>query len=89
MTQNTNVLEVQAIHTFIGQFHILEGVSVTVPKGSITVLLGRNGAGKTTTLRSIMGLTPPNQGNILLEGTSLSGKRSNWTAALQSPSKAL
>jgi branched-chain amino acid transport system ATP-binding protein len=75
VADKNNVLEVQAIHTFIGQFHILEGVTVTVPKGSITVLLGRNGAGKTTTLRSIMGLTPPGQGSILLEGTSLVGRR--------------
>ncbi|MBI5669233.1 MAG: ABC transporter ATP-binding protein [Chloroflexi bacterium] len=75
MTDRNNVLEVQAIHTFIGQFHILEGVSVAVPKGSITVLLGRNGAGKTTTLRSIMGLTPPSQGSILLDGQSLVGRR--------------
>ena len=54
----TNLLEVNAIHTFINQFHILEGVSLAVPEGSITALLGRNGAGKTTTLRSIMGLNP-------------------------------
>ncbi len=69
----SHVLEVQSIHTFIGQFHILEGVTVTVPRGSITVLLGRNGAGKTTTLRSIMGLTPPLQGSITLNGESLIG----------------
>lgn len=71
----TNILEVQGIHTFIGQFHILEGVSVTVPKGSITVLLGRNGAGKTTTLKSIMGMTPPSKGTITFEGQALVGKR--------------
>ena len=59
----TNILEVNAIHTFINQFHILEGVSLTVPQGSITALLGRNGAGKTTTLRSIMGLNPPREGD--------------------------
>jgi branched-chain amino acid transport system ATP-binding protein len=70
-----NILEVSGIHTFIGQFHILEGVDVTVPRGSISVLLGRNGAGKTTTLRSIMGLTPPRSGTIKLEGTTLNGKR--------------
>src|SRR5512147_3042706 len=68
------ILEVQAIHTFIGQFHILEGVSVNVPRGSITVLLGRNGAGKTTTLRSIMGLLQPAQGSILFDGQSLARK---------------
>lgn len=70
-----NILEVQDIHTFIGQFHILEGVSVSVPRSSVTVLLGRNGAGKTTTLKSIMGMTPPSQGTILFEGQSLVGKR--------------
>jgi branched-chain amino acid transport system ATP-binding protein len=70
-----NILEVQGIHTFIGQFHILEGVSVSVPTGSIAVLLGRNGAGKTTTLKSIMGMTPPAKGTITFEGQSLLGKR--------------
>ena len=69
-----HLLEVETIHTFIGQFHILEGVSVGVPQGSITVLLGRNGAGKTTTLRSIMGMTPPAQGSIRFDGVSLVGK---------------
>ena len=43
----SNLLDVRDIHTFIGQFHILEGVSLEVPAGSITALLGRNGAGKT------------------------------------------
>lgn len=71
-----NLLEVRDIHTFIGQFHILEGVSVDVPLNSITVMLGRNGAGKTTTLRSIMGLNAPSQGVITLDGMSLVGKRS-------------
>jgi branched-chain amino acid transport system ATP-binding protein len=71
----STILEVRDIHTYIGQFHILEGVSVSVPQGSITVLLGRNGAGKTTTLKSIMGMTPPAQGSIQFRGESLVGKR--------------
>jgi len=78
----TNLLEVQNIHTFIGQFHILEGVSVEVPQGSITVLLGRNGAGKTTTLKSIIGLTPPSQGQILFDGRPIQGRRSFDIAAM-------
>lgn len=72
---SASVLQVKDIHTFIGQFHILEGVNFEVPLGSITVLLGRNGAGKTTTLKSIMGITPPSRGNIIFEGQSLLGKR--------------
>jgi len=70
-----NLLEIRDIHTFIGQFHILEGVNVSVEQGNITVLLGRNGAGKTTTLKSIMGMTPPTYGSILYDGESLIGKR--------------
>ncbi len=69
------ILIVEGIHTFIGQFHILEGVDLQAPAGSITVLLGRNGAGKTTTLRSIMGLTPPRRGRILFEGQPIEGWR--------------
>jgi branched-chain amino acid transport system ATP-binding protein len=71
-----NLLEIQDIHTFIGQFHILQGVTVQVPKGSITALLGRNGAGKTTTLKSVLGLTPPRQGKVILEGKEIQGQRS-------------
>lgn len=78
----SNLLEVRDIHTFIGQFHILEGVSVAVPKGGISVLLGRNGAGKTTTLKSILGLTPPRTGQILFDGQEIQGWRSFDIAAL-------
>jgi branched-chain amino acid transport system ATP-binding protein len=68
------VLHIDNINAFIEQFHILEGVSVDVPRGGITVLLGRNGAGKTTTLRSIMGLTNVPSGSIRFMGESLVGK---------------
>ena len=71
----TNLLEVHNIHTFIGQFHILEGVSLTVPKASITALLGRNGAGKTTTLKTILGLTPPREGEVLFDGLAIQGRQ--------------
>jgi branched-chain amino acid transport system ATP-binding protein len=78
----TPILEISDIHTFIGQFHILEGVTVEVQAGSITVLLGRNGAGKTTTLRSIMGMTPPSQGSVRFEGRPIHGRRPYTVAAL-------
>ncbi len=69
------ILTLESIHTFIGQFHILEGVSISVPRDRITVLLGRNGAGKTTTLKSILGLTPPRHGKVVFEGLEVQGKR--------------
>lgn len=69
------ILDVQGIHTFIGQYHILQGVNVRVPKGSITALLGRNGAGKTTTLKSILGLTSPREGKVIFDGREVQGMR--------------
>jgi branched-chain amino acid transport system ATP-binding protein len=53
------MLEVENIHTFYGDSHILFDVSLNVKEKEIVALLGRNGVGKTTTLRSIMGLTSP------------------------------
>jgi branched-chain amino acid transport system ATP-binding protein len=76
-----NILEVQDIHTFIGQYHILQGVQVCVPRGSVVALLGRNGAGKTTTLKTILGLTPPRSGQILFNGRPINGMRSFDIAA--------
>jgi len=78
----TQILELHDIHTFIGQYHILQGVSFTVPVGSITALLGRNGAGKTTTLKTIMGLTPPRIGDIRFEGRRINGMRPFEIASL-------
>jgi len=76
------ILDVQDIHTFIGQYHILQGVDLRVPVGSITALLGRNGAGKTTTLKTILGLTPPREGRVSFDGRQVHGMRSFDIAAM-------
>ncbi len=76
------ILQVEHIHTFIGQFHILQDVSLSVQRGSITVLLGRNGAGKTTTLKSILGLTPPSEGRIVFDGEDIRGRRAFEIASM-------
>ena len=68
------MLSVEAIHTYYGQSHILQGVSLEVGAGEAVALLGRNGAGKTTTMRSIMGLTPPRSGAIRLDGAAITGR---------------
>ncbi len=67
-------LELRDIHTYYGDSHILRGVSLRLGQGELVSILGRNGAGKTTTIRSIMGLTPPSRGEILLRGIRLDGK---------------
>jgi len=64
----TEVFAAESIHTYYGKSHILHGVSMSVREGELVALLGRNGAGKTTTMRSIMGLTPPREGKIVLFG---------------------
>jgi branched-chain amino acid transport system ATP-binding protein len=79
---SVDLLQVEAIHTFIGQFHILEGVSLSVPRGSITALLGRNGAGKTTTLKSIIGLLAPREGRVRFDGQAISGRPAYEIASL-------
>jgi len=77
-----NLLEVNDIHTYIGHFHILQGVTFAVPKGTVVALLGRNGAGKTTTLKSILGLTPPRRGEILFDRQPIQGQQSFDIAAM-------
>jgi branched-chain amino acid transport system ATP-binding protein len=67
------MLEVRNIHTYYGQSHILQGVSLRVNQGEIVLLSGRNGAGKTTTMRSILGLAPPKAGEIFFLGEKISG----------------
>ena len=59
-----NLLTLKDVHTHIGAYHILHGVDLCVPRGQLTMLLGRNGAGKTTTLRTIMGLWHASQGRV-------------------------
>jgi branched-chain amino acid transport system ATP-binding protein len=62
------ILTLSGVHTHIGQYHILQGVDLAVPRGGLSVLLGRNGAGKTTTLRPNMGLWRASGGAIRFDG---------------------
>lgn len=66
-----SLLHVDSVHTNIGQYQILEGVSFAVEEGSIVALLGRNGAGKTTTLKTILGIHPASRGSVVLDGTDI------------------
>jgi branched-chain amino acid transport system ATP-binding protein len=66
-----NLLELKGVHTHIGAYHILHGVDLAVPRGQLTMLLGRNGAGKTTTLRTIMGLWHASKGKVHFNGQDM------------------
>lgn len=65
------LLQVKDIHTYYGKIHALKGISLEVNEGEIVTLIGSNGAGKTTTLNTISGITPPREGQILLEGEDI------------------
>ncbi len=77
-----NILTLEGVHTKIEAYHILHGVDLAVPRGELTMLLGRNGAGKTTTLRTIMGLWRAATGKITFAGKDLRALSTPQIAAL-------
>lgn len=82
MLPGSVLLEMKDVHTHIGAYHILHGVDLQIPRGELTLLLGRNGAGKTTTLRTIMGLWQASQGHIHFNGRDITQMRTPDIAAL-------
>jgi branched-chain amino acid transport system ATP-binding protein len=64
------LLSVSDLHVYLGQSHVLQGVSFDVVDGAVTALLGRNGVGKTTTLRSLIGLVG-REGTVEYAGESI------------------
>ena len=67
------MLEVEGVHTYYGESHVLHGMSLRVAPGEAVALLGRNGAGKTTAIRTIVGFTPPRAGRIVFDGQAIHG----------------
>jgi len=62
------LLRLDGVKTHIGPYYILQGIDLAVPRGGLTMLLGRNGTGKTTTLRTIMGLWQASAGTVTFDG---------------------
>jgi branched-chain amino acid transport system ATP-binding protein len=78
------LLEIENMHSYYGNIHALQGISLTVEEGEVVTLIGSNGAGKTTTLRSINGILPPRKGRIVFDGEEIQS-----TAAHQMISKGI
>ena len=76
------LLKAEGIHTYIGQHHILQGVSFEAKTDGVTVLLGRNGAGKSTTLKTIMGLLPAKKGKLIYKGKQIQAKKPHKIARM-------
>ena len=69
------ILKVEDVHAFIGQHHILQGVTFDAKADAVTVLIGRNGAGKSTVIRTVMGLLPASKGKIVYKGSEIHKKK--------------
>ena len=71
------MLEVRDIHTYYGESHVLQGVSLSLSRGQVVGVLGRNGMGKTTLIRSIIGFTAPRRGRVVFKDQDITAWPSN------------
>jgi branched-chain amino acid transport system ATP-binding protein len=76
------MLQISDIHTYYGDSHILQGISLSMESGQVVGILGRNGMGKTTLIRSIIGFTPPRRGRVLFKERDITGWPSNRVVGL-------
>ncbi|WP_417770366.1 ABC transporter ATP-binding protein [Stappia sp.] len=76
------MLEVSALNSFYGKAHILNDLDFKVARGEVVALLGRNGAGKTTTMKSVMQLVRPRSGEVIFDGTKITGLPAHKVARL-------
>ena len=66
-----SALAVRDLHVYLGESHVLQGITFTVPHGGVTGVMGRNGVGKTTTIRALLGLVPRSRGAVLVDGADV------------------
>jgi branched-chain amino acid transport system ATP-binding protein len=72
-----SLLSLEDLHTYYGEAHILQGVSIAVREGEVVTMIGRNGAGKTTTLLSIMGIARARRGAVKLGGEDITRRETH------------
>jgi ABC-type polar amino acid transport system ATPase subunit len=72
-TEAQPMLELHGLHKRFGDLHVLRGIDLVVPKGSVFCVIGPSGSGKSTLLRCINLLEPPDEGRIVLEGEQITG----------------
>jgi len=77
------MLIVQDLHTYYGDSHVLQGVTMRVDRGTVAAVLGRNGVGKTTLCRSIVGFTQARSGRIVFNDVETTGLPPHRISALR------
>ena len=65
------MIEFQQVTKFFGDFKVLDELNLQIPKGKITVILGKSGEGKSVTIKHIMGLLQPTSGKVFVEGKDI------------------
>jgi branched-chain amino acid transport system ATP-binding protein len=74
----TALLKLDAVDTFYGPIHILQGLSLEVQPGELVCLLGGNASGKSTTLKTILGIVQPRNGTVEFEGEDVTGRATSY-----------
>jgi len=65
------MIQIQGLHKWFGNQHVLKGVDLTIKEGETIVIIGRSGCGKSVLLKHIMAILEPDQGDILIDGRSM------------------
>jgi branched-chain amino acid transport system ATP-binding protein len=75
---NGALLELDAVDTFYGQIHILQGLTLRVGRGELVCLLGGNASGKSTTLKTILGIVRPRRGEVRFAGEEVTERSTSY-----------
>jgi branched-chain amino acid transport system ATP-binding protein len=78
MSANGTLLEVDAVDTYYGQIHILQGLTLRVGAGELVCLLGGNASGKSTTLKTILGIVQPRNGSVRFGGEDITKRSTSY-----------
>ena len=77
----TALLELDAVDTYYGPIHILQGLSLRIEPGELVCLLGGNASGKSTTLKTVLGLVRPRGGTVTFDGEDVTDRPTNYRIA--------
>jgi len=72
------LLELDAVDTYYGPIHILQGLSLTVRPGELVCLLGGNASGKSTTLKTVLGIVKPRSGRVRFAGEDVTDRPTSY-----------